>query len=144
MRFLISEVPLYKQWLVFLYVRYPYMTPTGAARSSSACFQTSSGSRPYLIAAIVCDKYSVGVYPRPICTRCCLTMTHMIQVCINFPVRVPLTWPARKSTARGTCHCSAPQLGIALHTDWVSTDISTRVFWNLGFGVPLLTEEGTT
>ena len=37
-----------------------------------------------LIAASTYDKYSVDLSIRPICTRCCLTMTDMIQVCSNF------------------------------------------------------------
>ena len=31
----------------------------------------------------VYDKRSVGPSIRPVCTRCCLTMTDMIQVCSN-------------------------------------------------------------
>jgi hypothetical protein len=34
-----------------------------------------------LIAAGVYVKYSVGPSIRPICTRCCFTMTYIIQVC---------------------------------------------------------------
>jgi len=34
-----------------------------------------------LIAASIHDKYSVGPSIRPIYTRCCFTMTNMIQVC---------------------------------------------------------------
>ena len=37
-----------------------------------------------LIAASIYDKYSVGPSIRPICTRCCFTITNMIQVCSNF------------------------------------------------------------
>ena len=33
---------------------------------------------------IVYHKYSVSPSIRPICTRCCLTMTSMIQTCSNF------------------------------------------------------------
>ena len=36
-----------------------------------------------LIAANVYDKYSTGPSIRPICTRCCLTMNNVIQVCSN-------------------------------------------------------------
>ena len=36
------------------------------------------------ISASIYDKYSVGRSIRPICTRCCFTMTNMIQVCGNF------------------------------------------------------------
>ena len=37
-----------------------------------------------LIAASICDKYSVGPSIRPTCTRCCFTMTNIIQACSNF------------------------------------------------------------
>ena len=37
-----------------------------------------------LIAASTCDKHSVGPLIRPICTRFCVAMTNMIQVCSNF------------------------------------------------------------
>ena len=37
-----------------------------------------------LIAASIYDTYSVGPSTQPICTRCCFTMTYMIQVCSNF------------------------------------------------------------
>jgi hypothetical protein len=37
-----------------------------------------------LIPASIYDKYSVYPSIRPICTRCCCTMTNMIQVCSNF------------------------------------------------------------
>ena len=33
--------------------------------------------------ASVYGEYSVRLFIRPICTRCCFTMTHMIQVCGN-------------------------------------------------------------
>ena len=36
------------------------------------------------IALSIYDKNSVGPSIRPICTRCCFTMTDMIQVCSNF------------------------------------------------------------
>ena len=41
-------------------------------------------ARADLIAASVYDKYSVGPSIRPVCTKCCFTMTNMIQVCSNF------------------------------------------------------------
>ena len=34
------------------------------------------------IAASISDRYSVGPSIRPICTRCCFTMTNMIQVLV--------------------------------------------------------------
>ena len=34
--------------------------------------------------ASIYDKYSVGPSSRPICTKCCFTMTNIIQVCSNF------------------------------------------------------------
>ena len=37
--------------------------------------------RGNLIAASICDKYSVGLSIQPICTRCYFTTTHMIHVC---------------------------------------------------------------
>ena len=40
--------------------------------------------RPNLTAASTHGIYSVDPSIRPICTRCCFTMTHMIQVCGNF------------------------------------------------------------
>jgi len=36
------------------------------------------------IAASIYDKYSVGISFEPICSRCCFTVTHMIQVCSDF------------------------------------------------------------
>ena len=36
------------------------------------------------IATSIYDQYSVGSSIRPICTRCCLTKTNMIQVSSNF------------------------------------------------------------
>ena len=36
-----------------------------------------------LTAASIYDKHSVGLSIRPICTRCCFTMTKKIQVCSN-------------------------------------------------------------
>ena len=36
------------------------------------------------IAASIYDKYWAGPSIRPICTRCCFTMTRMIQACSNF------------------------------------------------------------
>ena len=36
------------------------------------------------IAASIYNKYSVGPSIRPICTRCCFTMTDVIQVSSNF------------------------------------------------------------
>ena len=44
----------------------------------------SSSKTKDLIAASSYDKCSVGPSIRPICTRCCFTMTNMIQVCGNF------------------------------------------------------------
>ena len=43
-----------------------------------------SSSGHDLITACIYDKYLVGPSIRPICTRCCFTMTDMIQVCSNF------------------------------------------------------------
>ena len=40
--------------------------------------------RKNLIAAGICNQYSVCPSSRPNCTRCCLTMHNMIQVCSNF------------------------------------------------------------
>ena len=37
-----------------------------------------------LLAARIHGRYSVGSSLRPMCTRCCFTMTNMIQVCSNF------------------------------------------------------------
>jgi hypothetical protein len=36
---------------------------------------------PGFIAASIYDKYSVRLSIRPVCTRCCFTMTDMVQVC---------------------------------------------------------------
>ena len=54
-----------------------------------ACFKRISMNylqerSQYLIAASVYDEYPGGPSIRPICTRCCFTMTSMIQVCSNF------------------------------------------------------------
>jgi len=49
-----------------------------------------------LIAVSVYDKHSVGPSIRTICTRCCFTMTDMIQVCSSFheaPAFMILTRP---------------------------------------------------
>jgi hypothetical protein len=61
------------------------------ARSSvviAVCYASSKlsddTSRSDPIAASLCDKYSVCPSFRPICTRCCFTMTYMFQVCGNF------------------------------------------------------------
>ena len=37
-----------------------------------------------LIAASIYDKFSTGPSVRPVCIRCCFTMTTMFQVCSNF------------------------------------------------------------
>ena len=37
-----------------------------------------------LTAESISDKYSAGPSIRPICTRCCSTITYMIHVCSNF------------------------------------------------------------
>ena len=37
-----------------------------------------------LIAVAFHDEYSISPSIQPICTRCCFTMTNMIQVCRNF------------------------------------------------------------
>ena len=37
-----------------------------------------------LTAANICDEHSVGPSIRPLCTKCCFTMTNTIQVCSNF------------------------------------------------------------
>ena len=39
---------------------------------------------PDLTAVDIYDKHSVGPFIRPVCTRCCFTMTNMIKVCSNF------------------------------------------------------------
>ena len=54
-----------------------------------ACFKRISMNylqerSQYLIAASVYDEYPGGPSIRPIFTRCCFTMTSMIQVCSNF------------------------------------------------------------
>ena len=47
-------------------------------------YKRSVGTQSDLIAASIYDEYSTGPSIRPICTRCCLTMTNVIQVCSNF------------------------------------------------------------
>ena len=37
-----------------------------------------------LTTASIYDRYSVGPSIEPVCTRCCFTMSKMIQVCSNF------------------------------------------------------------
>jgi len=45
-----------------------------------------------LTAASIHDRLSVGPSIQPICTRCCFTMTNMVQMCSNFHrVRVFVT-----------------------------------------------------
>ena len=92
-RFLMSEVPLYsvprRPWpeglndrslqkkKVALGERFlGTRSPRGGACGQRKCVD--------LIAASIHDNYSVGPSIRPICTRCCLTMTYMIQVCSYF------------------------------------------------------------
>ena len=51
------------------------------AEEKAAWHQAREAEEAQVIAA---DKYSVGPSILPICTRCCFTMTNMIQVCSNF------------------------------------------------------------
>ena len=46
--------------------------------------QTFVCGRDDLIASIIHDAYSVGPSIRQMCTRCCFTMTNMIQMGSNF------------------------------------------------------------
>jgi hypothetical protein len=57
-----------------------------------------------LIPASIYDKYSVCPSVRPICTRCCLTMTNKIQVCSNFQndyVGIDRMYPDADAEGRG-------------------------------------------
>ena len=61
----------------------PYRWPTvGSSTYRPGCACRGGGCA--LIAASSYHKDSVGPSIRPICTRCCLTMTNMIQVCSKF------------------------------------------------------------
>ena len=53
----------------------------GGLVEASAPWNTLTGD---LIAASIHDKYSVSPSIRPVYTRCCFTMTNMIQVCSIF------------------------------------------------------------
>ena len=63
-----------------------------------------------LTPANIYHRYSVGPSIRPMCTRCCLTMTHMTQVCSNFrsarvfiiDARPDEIWLSRQSHALST------------------------------------------
>ena len=55
-------------------------------RFCSARLHCEAEAEQNLIAASVYDKYSIGLYIRPICIRCCLTMTHMIRVWSKTPL----------------------------------------------------------
>ena len=77
-----------------------------------------------LNAASIHAKYSVGPLIRPICTRCCLTMSCMIQVCSNFHRSRVLTTNARPDEG------SQPQNAEAGHTKrartWANSTWSSR------------------
>ena len=51
---------------------------------SDHCASQRKGTCYNLIAVSMYDEYSIGISTRPICTRCCFTMTQMILVCRKF------------------------------------------------------------
>ena len=55
-----------------------------ATASHSTVLQPCSRFATNLTPVSIYDKYSAGPSIRPICTRCCLTMTDVIQACGNF------------------------------------------------------------
>ena len=59
---------------------------THARIRTRLCLRMLSGEPKWtdLIPVSICDTYSVSASIRPICTRCCFTMTDTIQVCSNF------------------------------------------------------------
>jgi len=68
-----------------------YSEVTGFGARAGQCSRALSpgkssrrGRQGALIPASICHEYSVGLSIRPICTRWCFTMTHMIRVCSNF------------------------------------------------------------
>ena len=68
-----------------------YFEGTGFGARAGQCSRALSpgkssrrGWQGALIPASICHEYSVGLSIRPICTRWCFTMTHMIRVCSNF------------------------------------------------------------
>ena len=67
-----DEVPL---WIIL-------SAPLGARLERAALQREMTFGN--LIAASIYDKYSKSASILPNCTRCCLTMTTMIQVCSHF------------------------------------------------------------
>ena len=68
---------------IYIYIHI-YMRHLGNPRALLLTARLQPPSISNLIAASIYDRYLVGPSIRLICTRCCFTMTHMIQVCGNW------------------------------------------------------------
>ena len=97
------------------------------ARAHQVGGSESIGAGLDLIASGIYDEYSVGPSIRPICTRCCLTMTHMIQVCSNFHSARVLIIKTRPDEIVGV-DCGG-QPGLRQRLILLEKSFNSKTFW---------------